>query len=133
MVVAVVGANGQLGQALKHIVANHPAVQCHFFSSKEIDITQVTSIEKVWHQLKPDFCINAAAYTAVDKAESESDKATLINVYGTRNLATICKEFNTTLLHISTDFVFDGSKTTPYKESDTTNPQSVYGPNAMAN
>lgn len=127
MVVAVVGANGQLGQALRHIAANHPAMQCHFFSSKEIDVTQVTSIEKVWHQLKPDFCINAAAYTAVDKAESESDKATLINVDGARNLATICKEFNTTLLHISTDFVFDGSKTTPYLESDTTNPQSVYG------
>jgi dTDP-4-dehydrorhamnose reductase len=127
MVVAVVGANGQLGQALQHIASNHPAVQCHFFSSKEIDITQVTSIEKVWHQLKPDFCINAAAYTAVDKAESESDKATLINVDGARNLATICKQFNTTLLHISTDFVFDGSKTTPYTESDTTNPQSVYG------
>ena len=127
MVVAVVGANGQLGQALQHIAANHPAVQCHFFSSKEIDITQVTSIEKVWHQLKPDFCINAAAYTAVDKAESESDKATQINVDGARNLATICKQFNTTLLHISTDFVFDGSKTTPYSESDTTNPQSVYG------
>jgi dTDP-4-dehydrorhamnose reductase len=127
MVVAVVGANGQLGQALQHIAANYPMVQCHFFSSKEIDITQVVTIEKVWHQLKPDFCINAAAYTAVDKAESETEKATLINVDGARNLAVICKQFNTNLLHISTDFVFDGSKTTPYTESDTTNPQSVYG------
>lgn len=127
MVVAVVGANGQLGQALQHIAANYPAVQCHFFSSKEIDITQVASIEKVWHELKPDFCINAAAFTAVDKAESESEKAKLINVDGARNLATICKKVNTTLLHISTDFVFDGSKTTPYTESETTNPQSAYG------
>ena len=127
MVVVVVGAHGQLGQALQHIAVHYPTVQCHFYTSDEIDITQVATIELVWRQLKPDFCINAAAYTAVDKAESESDKATLINVDGARNLATICKKFNTTLLHISTDFVFDGSKTTPYKESDTTNPQSVYG------
>jgi len=127
MVVVVVGANGQLGQALQHIAVDYLTVQCHFFSSNEIDITQIATIEKVWLQLKPDFCINAAAYTAVDKAESETEKATLINVDGARNLATICQQFNTTLLHISTDFVFDGSKTTPYTESDTTNPQSVYG------
>jgi dTDP-4-dehydrorhamnose reductase len=81
----------------------------------------------VFERLKPDFCVNAAAYTAVDKAENEPEKAALINVTGAKNLAEICKAFNATLIHISTDFVFDGSKQSPYSETDATNPQGVYG------
>lgn len=126
MVVLVTGANGQLGQALHSISANYPGIAFHFADSAHADITDKLSIEQIFKHAKPDFCINAAAYTAVDKAESEPQKAQLINVDGVRNLAEICDEFQTTLLHISTDFVFDGNKRTPYNETDTTNPQGVY-------
>ena len=127
MVVIVTGANGQLGKALQHIAPDSANLQFHFYASTNIDITQRETIELVWQQLKPDFCINAAAYTAVDKAEAEPDKAKRINVDGARNLAEVCRTFNTTLLHISTDFVFDGKQSVPYTETDNTNPQSVYG------
>lgn len=127
MVVLVTGANGQLGQALQSISGNHPEIDFVFCSSSDLDITKKESCEAVFVKYKPDYCINGAAYTAVDKAESEPEKAQLINIIGAKNLAEVCKEYDTILLHISTDFVFDGSKTTPYLESDTTNPQSVYG------
>lgn len=127
MVVLVTGASGQLGQALQAIVPKHSTLQFHFASSAEADITNKENLEQVFNRLKPDFCINAAAYTAVDKAESEPEKAHLINVTGAKNLAEVCKEHNATLIHVSTDFVFDGSKNTPYTEEDETNPQGVYG------
>jgi dTDP-4-dehydrorhamnose reductase len=81
----------------------------------------------VFIKYKPNFCINAAAYTAVDKAEIESQKAHLINVIGPTNLAETCKEYGSILLHISTDFIFDGNQTKSYTEIDTPNPSSVYG------
>jgi len=127
MVVIVIGANGQLGQALQYIAHDYSGIQFHFFTSKGIDITKKNTIELAWKQLKPDFCINAAAYTAVDKAETESNKAQSTNVEGVQNLAEVCQAFHTVLLHISTDFVFDGNKEIPYTETDITNPQSVYG------
>ncbi|NDI98541.1 dTDP-4-dehydrorhamnose reductase [Flavobacterium sp. LaA7.5] len=127
MVVVVTGASGQLGQALQAIAPQHEAIQFYFVTSAEADITNKENLEQVFSRLKPDFCINAAAYTAVDKAESEPEKAHLINVTGAKNLAEVCKEYNTTLIHVSTDFVFDGSKNTPYNEEDETNPQGVYG------
>lgn len=94
MVVIVVGANGQLGQALQYIASDYSGIQFHFYASNEIDITKQNTIELVWEQLKPDFCINAAAYTAVDKAETEPDKAQKINVDGVRNLAEVCHFFS---------------------------------------
>lgn len=127
MVVLVTGASGQLGQALQAIAKQHSTLQFHFTSSVEADITNKENLQEVFNRLKPDFCINAAAYTAVDKAESEPEKAHLINVTGAKNLAEVCKGYNTTLVHVSTDFVFDGSKNTPYTEEDETNPQGVYG------
>lgn len=127
MVVVVTGASGQLGQALQAIAPKHSTLQFHFASSAEADITNKENLQEVFNRLKPDFCINAAAYTAVDKAESEPEKAHLINVTGAKNLAEVCKGYNTTLVHVSTDFVFDGSKNTPYTEEDETNPQGVYG------
>ncbi|ESU24168.1 dTDP-4-dehydrorhamnose reductase [Flavobacterium enshiense DK69] len=92
-----------------------------------MDITDSVNCDLVFEKYQPKFCINTAAYTAVDKAESEPEKAHLINVVGARNIAEACKKNNTTLLHISTDFVFDGEITTPYLESDIPNPTSVYG------
>ena len=127
MVVVVTGASGQLGQALQAIAPQHSTLQFHFVNSAEADITNKENLEQVFNRLKPDFCINAAAYTAVDKAESEPEKAHLINVTGAKNLAEVCKEYNATLIHISTDFVFDGNKNIPYTEEEGTNPQGVYG------
>ena len=127
MVVLVTGAGGQLGQSLQFIAKKYPEINFVFCDSKKLDITNKFAAEAVFNKTKPDFCINAAAYTAVDKAEVEYEKANLINVTGPKNLAEICKHHNTILLHVSTDFVFDGIKKTPYKEIDNTNPNGVYG------
>jgi dTDP-4-dehydrorhamnose reductase len=142
MVVLVTGANGQLGQALQFIATNYPAIHFVFCSSAELDITSKENCTSVFKKYQPNYCINAAAYTAVDKAESEPEKAHLINVIGAKNLAEVCKENNTILLHISTDFVFDGDcfassskalessklgMTNGYKETDKPNPTGVYG------
>lgn len=127
MVVLVTGANGQLGQSLQFIAPNYPDIHFVFCDSKVLDITNLNNIHQVFEQYKPNYCINAAAYTAVDKAETEAEVAHLINVIGPKNLAEVCKEFDTILLHISTDFVFDGTKNTPYTEIDIPNPTGVYG------
>ena len=127
MVVLVTGANGQLGQSLQFIALNYPEIQFVFCDSSKLDITNLNNIKQLFEQVKPDFCINTAAYTAVDKAESEPEKAQLINVDGAKNLAKVCKKFDTVLLHISTDFVFEGTKNTPYSEEEITNPTGVYG------
>lgn len=127
MVVLVTGANGQLGQSLQFIAPNYPEVEFVFCSSAELDITNSNDCEVIFSRVKPSYCINAAAYTAVDKSESESEKARLINVDGAKNVAEVCKKHKTILLHISTDFVFDGTKTTPYTEEDIPNPMGVYG------
>jgi dTDP-4-dehydrorhamnose reductase len=127
MVVLVTGANGQLGQAIQFISEKYFEVDFVFCSSSDLDITNKKNCQAVFSKNKPDFCINAAAYTAVDKAESEPEKAHLINVVGAKNLAEVCKETKAVLLHVSTDFVFDGLKTTPYLEKDTPNPTGVYG------
>ena len=127
MVVLVTGANGQLGQSIQSIAGNYPDIQFVFCSSTDLDITNKENCVFVFDKSNPDYCINAAAYTAVDKAESESEKAHLINVIGAKNLAEACNDFGVTLIHISTDFVFDGNKSLPYTEEDATNPQSIYG------
>ncbi len=127
MVVLVTGANGQLGQAIEFISGNYPEINFVFCDSFELDITNKANCRKTFFKYKPNFCINAAAYTAVDKAESEPEQAYLINVIGARNLAETCKEYGSILLHISTDFIFDGNQTKPYTEMDTPNPTSVYG------
>lgn len=127
MVVLVTGAHGQVGQALQALALQYTGLQFYFAGSADADVTSNKSLESLFNKLKPGFCINAAAYTAVDKAESEPEKAYAINVTGAKNLAEACKGHNTVLLHISTDFVFDGTKGTPYREEDPANPQSVYG------
>ena len=127
MVVLVTGASGQLGQAIQFISDKYADIDFKYCSSSDLDITSLENCQLVFTKYKPDFCINAAAYTAVDKAESEPDKAHLINVVGAKNLAAVCKEFSTVLLHVSTDFIFDGTKKTPYLETDLPNPTGVYG------
>ena len=127
MVVLVTGANGQLGQAIQSIVGNYPSIDFVFCASSELNITDKTNCETVFEKYKPNFCINAAAYTAVDKAETETEQAVAINVTGAQNLAEVCKIHDTILLHVSTDFVFDGLATKPYSEEDLPNPTGVYG------
>jgi len=127
MVVLVTGASGQLGQSLQFIAENYPNITFHFYDSAALNITDLQNCKTVFSAIKPDFCINAAAYTAVDKAEGERKKAHLINVTGPENLAIICKEFDAILIHISTDFVFDGNASKAYTEQDTPNPTGVYG------
>ena len=107
MVVLVTGANGQLGQSIQSISGKYPEIDFVFCSSSDLDITNLENCQVVFDEFKPQFCINAAAYTAVDKAESEPAKAFDINANGAENLAITCKKFNTILIHISTDFVFD--------------------------
>ena len=127
MVVLVTGASGQLGQAIQFIAKNHSEIKFVFCSSSDLDISNKENCQTVFQKTKPDFCINAAAYTAVDKAESERDKAELINVLGSKNIAEVCNNFDVKLIHISTDFVFDGSNDKPYTETQITNPKGVYG------
>ena len=127
MVVLVLGSGGQLGQALQFIQDEYPSLKFHFLSRSNLDITSKLDLEATFNSLKPEFCINASAYTAVDKSESEQEQAHLINVVGVRNIAQMCQDFDTTLIHVSTDFVFDGSKNSPYTEDDVTNPKGVYG------
>lgn len=107
MVVLVTGANGQLGQALQFISGNYPEMNFVFCDSAALDITNLENCETVFQEHQPNFCINAAAYTAVDKAESEPQIAFDVNANGPENLAITCKKHNTVLLHVSTDFVFD--------------------------
>ena len=127
MVILVVGGHGQLGQALQSIEKEFPEETFIFTDSDTLNILNLQEINSAFEQFKPDYCINASAYTAVDKAESELQLAQAINVEGVENLATVCKTYQTVLFHISTDFVFDGSKKTPYTEQDIPNPKSVYG------
>ena len=127
MVVLITGANGQLGQAIQSIAGNYPSIDFVFCSSSELNIIDKNNCETIFKKYKPQFCINAAAYTAVDKAELEPEKAYAINVVGAENLAAICKTHDTILLHVSTDFVFDGLATEPYSEEAVPNPTGVYG------
>lgn len=132
MVIVVTGAAGQLGQSLQHVAQKFTDIEWVFCDSATLDITDASSTQELFLQKKPNYCINTAAYTAVDKAESESEKAYLINATGPENLAKICADFGTTLIHISTDFVFDGTQTTPYVETDSTAPLGVYGASKLA-
>jgi dTDP-4-dehydrorhamnose reductase len=98
-----------------------------FVAKEELNIADAAATEKYFSSHPIDFCINCAAYTAVDKAEAEPENAFLINATAVEKLATVCDKDNTQLIHISTDYVFDGTASHPYKETDKTNPVSVYG------
>lgn len=130
MKVLVTAKNGQLGWELNRTLPKN--IDAIFLDSKELDITNSESVIEKVKSFKPDLVINAAAYTAVDKAESDSDAAYLVNQKGAENLARACKEFGAKLIHISTDFVFDSTKNTPYQPDDSTNPLGVYGASKLA-
>ncbi len=123
--ILVTGANGQLGQALKK---NIQSPNSFFYTdATTFDITNKEQMSLVFEKLKPAVIINTAAYTQVDQAETEIEKAHKLNVEAVKNLSVFCIKYNCALIHISTDYVFDGKQLTPYKEIDTTNPVTVYG------
>lgn len=126
--VLVTGASGQLGQTLKALSHNHSEyLQFSFFNKEELDILDVENVAKTIESNAFDYCVNLAAYTNVEKAESDKENAFKINYEAVANLARLCKATNTTLIHISTDYVFDGNKTEPYTVLDSPNPINVYG------
>jgi len=126
--VLVTGGDGQLGQCLKHASSRFSEIEFFFEDINTLDITSYSSLERYFSAQSPfDFCVNCAAYTNVDKAESDKETAFKVNADGPKYLAQLCKNFNVTLIHVSTDFVFDGKQTSPYKETDTPNPLGVYG------
>ncbi len=125
--VLVTGASGQLGKCIQKIAAKENAIDWLFVDSSEIDITSNCDLNMCFGNKQIDYCINCAAYTNVEKAETDKDKAFEINAEAVKNLAEICKKHSTILIHISTDYVFDGTSTIPYKEKDKPNPINVYG------
>ena len=125
--ILVTGSNGQLGSELKVLSTNHKEYNFFFETRDTLDITNEKDIEKFIKTNNINIIINTAAYTAVDKAEDDEKNALDINYKAVRNLASLAKTSNVKLIHISTDYVFDGSNFKPYKEDDKTNPQGVYG------
>ena len=130
--ILVTGANGQLGQCLQKISSQFEEFEFIFTDSETLDITNKEEVNDFFWQNAPDFCINAAAYTAVDLAETEVEKAFLVNADGTENLAEACTENNAQFIHVSTDYVFDGENNLAYTEEDFTNPLGVYGASKLA-
>jgi dTDP-4-dehydrorhamnose reductase len=126
-VILVTGSNGQLGKELQQLADLYLQFRFVFASREDLKLHHYGLVENFFIATKPQFCINCAAYTAVDKAESEQDLAMLVNGEAVGNLAAVCKKYHTRLIHISTDYVFDGTSETPYAEEDQTNPVNVYG------
>lgn len=126
--ILVVGGNGQLGQCIQKLAPKYnDQFEFEFAGSDVLNITDVSQIQTVLERFQPEYVINASAYTAVDLAEKEKEQAFAVNATGVGNLAKICKDHNTILIHVSTDYVFDGETNLPYSEDDFTNPIGVYG------
>jgi dTDP-4-dehydrorhamnose reductase len=127
----VIGCNGQLGQDM--MIALHKTTHsAQGLDFPNIDITKSDSVQDAFNIYKPDIVINCAAHALVDACETEAEKAYAINSTGVKNIALAAKITGAKVVHISTDYVFDGKKTTPYIETDATNPQSVYGKSKLA-
>ena len=126
MKILVLGSNGQLGRCLADQFSGTD-YETIFTSRADLDVADLSGSKDKITKLCPDLIINASAYTAVDKAEQDRDMAYLINHEAVANIAQICAELGCGLIHVSTDYVFDGTATQPYKEADATNPQGVYG------
>lgn len=129
MNILIAGRKGQVAQAL---IAQHSSHNLIALGRDDMDISQMQQVAEAVTKHQPDIIINAAAYTAVDKAESEVEQARAINETGTLNLAQVCAAQGIPLLHISTDYVFDGSKHSPYTEADPVSPLGVYGESKLA-
>ncbi|MBW1293887.1 dTDP-4-dehydrorhamnose reductase [Aquimarina litoralis] len=127
MSILVTGANGQLGLCLKKASKKIENFNFSFKTSSELDITNEKSVDTLFSSNKYDYVINCAAYTNVEQSEKSTEKAFFVNAEGVHNLAKVCKNQDITLIHISTDYVFDGNTRTPYSENQITNPINEYG------
>jgi dTDP-4-dehydrorhamnose reductase len=126
-VIVVTGANGQVGQELRVLATSYPAFAFVFTTHENMPVNDEAAVQKLFAEHKPAYCINCAAYTAVDKAESEQEAAYSVNADGARILAAASKTYNTRFIHISTDYVFNGQSPAPYKEDAPTDPVNLYG------
>lgn len=126
MKIVVTGASGQLGRCLQDVLTRRGIIHLALGSS-ELNIVDPLAVERTLAKYNPSVVINAAAYTAVDRAESEEALAYDVNCLGASNLAAACTNMGIRLIHVSTDYVFDGTKGSPYQEDDVTNPLGVYG------
>lgn len=125
--ILVTGAGGQLGMEFQQLASTYPQYHFIFRNREELPIDDGKKLRELFSTQSIDYCINCAAYTAVDKAETEREAAFNINARSVGILAAICKEFECRFIHISTDYVFNGKGTKPYKEDDPTGPAGVYG------
>jgi dTDP-4-dehydrorhamnose reductase len=125
--ILVTGANGQLGKEFCILAPHYPAYHFLFASKEELSIIDPGSVEKYFSENKIDYCFNCAAYTAVDKAEMETESAFESNGNAVARLASVCKKYGSQFIHISTDYVFNGNATEPYKETNETDPVNIYG------
>jgi dTDP-4-dehydrorhamnose reductase len=131
MKILIIGCNGQLGRDMMRAGSNRN-FDTHGVDFPAVDITNAQSVRDAVSQARPDVIINCAAYTAVDACEKDVEKAYAINSDGVRHLAIAAKQVGAQCVHISTDYVFDGTKKGPYVETDATNPLSVYGKSKLA-
>ena len=125
--ILITGANGQLGNEFRALSNRYPEHAFIFLTRQELSIADATNVTEVLQQHHPDWVVNCAAYTAVDKAESEKDIAMSVNAEAAGVLASVCAELNAKFIHISTDYVFDGSSAAPYREDASTGPINTYG------
>lgn len=125
--ILVTGSNGQLGSEFRYIEKEYPQFSFIFTDIEELDITSLDKVKVFFNEYLPDTVINCAGYTAVDKAEEEPEKAMWLNRDAVSNLAQVCDTHGSFLVHLSTDFVFNGSSNKPYTEEDIPSPLSVYG------
>jgi len=130
--ILVTGSIGQLGQTFQEQAIDFPEISFDFKTSKELDVSRPEQLLYAFRKGQYDFCINCAAYTNVEEAEKHQDKAFEVNADGVKNLAEVCKEHQTTLIHLSTDYVFDGEKKGAYTIDDKTNPINAYGKSKLA-
>ena len=125
--ILITGASGQLGQCFRKKAENYPDFEFTFATSEDLDLSLFMVVENYFRRNEFDYCINCAAYTNVEKAEKEQEMAYLVNAEAVNHLAKACNENDTTLIHFSTDYVFNGEKNAAYSEEDETEPLNVYG------
>ncbi len=125
--IAVTGKNGQLGSELQDLAPLFTAFDFQFTDKEELDLTSQSALASYFEKHQPSFFINCAAYTAVDKAETDKDTSYLVNATSVGYIADLCRQYNTTLIQVSTDYVFNGIGKIPYAEDDATDPVNHYG------
>lgn len=125
--ILVTGSKGQLGSEIRDLAFLFPQFSFVFFDKEDFSLDDIDKAGHIFHQHQPAYCINCAAYTAVDRAEYEKEQANAINGYAVGNLASLCRQYHTRFIHISTDYVFNGRQTKPWKETDDADPVNIYG------